>query len=211
MQTKTIGKAAVAGAVSAAVIALLLYIVAAPVAAQTASTTTQTSAAPSSTAPNSWGGGFQWSPGGPFPGGAPAPQGGRMQTQPGPNISVGEAITVTSTQGRFVTVGTSGENGTASGTLTFTVTGKLSQGYTLSLTGGSLVVGGSTYTVASGTAQMDPQASSISGQGSTSPSGQFILRASAQGSFVGSSGLVSIDLQSGSSEYLVTLTGNISS
>ncbi len=199
-----------AGAVSAAVIALLLYIVAAPVAAQTAGTTTQTSATPSSTSTSNWVGGFQWSPGGPFPGGAQAPQGGWMQAQPGPNISVGEIITVTSTQGHFVSVGTGGENGTASGTLTFSVTGKLSQGYTLSLTGGSFVVGGSTYTVTSGTAQMSPQASSISGQGSTSPSGQFILRASAQGSFVGSTGLVSIDLQSGSSEYLVTLTGSIS-
>ena len=126
------------------------------------------------------------------------------------NIPVGQAITITSTQGRYFVVGTPSDNGTASGTLTFTVTGKLSGGYTLSLTSGSVTIGSTTYTIASGTAQMDRGASSITGQGATSPTGQFILRATARGSFAGSTGSVSLDLQSGSSEYLVSLAGSIS-
>ena len=123
---------------------------------------------------------------------------------------MGQTFTITSTSGKYFVVG-SKTNGTASGTLSFTVTGKLAGGYTLSLKSGSLTVAGTTYTVSSGTAQMDRGASGVVGQGSTSQSGQFLLRAMAHGSFVGTTtGLVSIDLQSGSSEYLVLLSGSIS-
>jgi hypothetical protein len=90
------------------------------------------------------------------------------------------------------------------------VTGKLTAGCTLSLTSGSVTIGSTAYTVTSGTAQMDRGALGITGQGVTSPTGQFILRATARGSFAGSTGSVSLDLQSGSSEYLVSLTGSVS-
>lgn len=132
--------------------------------------------------------------------------GGRWSGQNQVNVVVGQTITLTSTSGKYFVVGTPKTNGTASGTLTFTVTGKLSEGYTLSVTSGSLTVAGTTYSVSSGTAQMNGGASGIEGQGSTSPTGQFLLHATARGSFVGSSALVSLDLQSGSSEYLVSLT-----
>jgi hypothetical protein len=137
--------------------------------------------------------------------------GGRSMAQSQVNISVGQSFTITSTAGKYYVVGTPSKNGTASGTLTFTVTGKLSAGYTLSIKSGGLSVAGTTYTVSSGTAQMGRDASSIVGQGATNPTGTFLLRASAHGSFVGSTGTVSLDLQSGSSEYLVLLSGSISS
>jgi hypothetical protein len=127
------------------------------------------------------------------------------------NISVGQTFTLKSSQGRYTVVGNPSDNGTASGTLTFTVTSKLSGGFTLSVTSGSVTVAGATYTITSASAQMNRAASEITGQGSTSPSGQFLLQARASGSFVGSTGQVSLDLQSGSSEYLVTLTGSIQS
>src|SRR2546428_11945648 len=79
---------------------------------------------------------------------------GRFQYQNPVNLTVGQTITVTSTQGNYWVIGTTSTNGSASGTLTFTVTSKLSAGYTLSLTSGSIVVAGTTYNISSGSAQM---------------------------------------------------------
>jgi hypothetical protein len=132
---------------------------------------------------------------------------GQQQSQV--NLSVGQTITVTSTSGEYTTIGTSSTNGTASGTLTFTVTGKLSEGYTLSLNSGSLTIAGAAYTISSGSAQMDPTGTMISGQGTTNPTGQFILHAMVHGTFVGSSASVSLDFTNGTTEYLVTLNGSV--
>jgi hypothetical protein len=103
------------------------------------------------------------------------------------------------------------KNGTASGTLTFTVTGKLARGYTLSLTGGTIVVDGTTYTVASGSAQMGLFANAMVGQGTTTPTGQFLFQAQAHGSFAGTSGSVSLDFTNGTTEYAVALAGIVKS
>ena len=84
------------------------------------------------------------------------------------------------------------------------MTGSLTAGDTLSISG-TVVIDGTTYTISSGTAQMSPSATSISGQGATTPSGDFLLQASAHGSFVGSNGQVSLDLSNGTTEYLVSL------
>lgn len=124
-------------------------------------------------------------------------------------MTVGQTITITSTQGKFYVVGDVQNNGTASGTVTFTVTGKLSAGYTLSITQGSIVVNGTTYTLSSGSALMNPAATTITGQGTTTPTGQFIIQASAHGSFAGTSATMSLDLGTGTTEYLVTLAGTV--
>jgi hypothetical protein len=134
---------------------------------------------------------------------------GRFQHQSPVNLTVGQTITVTSTQGNYWVIGTTSTNGSASGTLTFTVTSKLSAGYTLSLTSGSIVVAGTTYTVSSGSAQMRLSANAMSGQGSTTPAGQFLLQAQARGTFVGTSGSVLLDFTNGTTEYAVALTGTI--
>lgn len=137
------------------------------------------------------------------------PMGAQTNQFQKPNLSVGQTITITSTQGRFKMLG-SQVNGTASGTLTFTVTGKFARGYSLSLTGGSINVNGVTYTVSSGSAQMGLFANNIIGQGATSPTGQFLLQAQAHGDFSGtSSAVVSLDFTTGTTEYAVTLTGTI--
>lgn len=205
MQTNTVQKATLAIAATALVLVVVGYFAMAPqVTAQTSPNTT-TSAGPQ---PGVFGPGmmarvaFRQ-------GGAMFGAGALAQSQA--SISVGQTFTVTSTEGKYFVAGTPSTNGTASGTLTFTVTGKLTAGYTLSISSGSLTVAGTTYTVTSGTAQMGRDAATISGQGATSPTGTFLLRASAHGSFVGSTGTVSIDLQAGSSEYLVFLAGSISS
>ncbi len=138
-------------------------------------------------------------------------RGGRFQFQSPVSLSVGQTITITSTQGKFWVYATPSKNGTASGTLTFTVTGKLARGYTLSVTGGSIVVDGTTYTVSSGSAQMGLFANAMVGQGATTPTGQFLFRAQAHGSFAGTSGSVSLDFTNGTTEYAVALAGTIKS
>jgi hypothetical protein len=95
--------------------------------------------------------------------------------------------------------------------MTFTVTSKLSAGYTLSITSGNLVVGGTTYTISSGTAQTGPFADAITGQGTTTPTGTFLLKAFAGGSFAGTSGQLLLDLKAGSTEYAVALAGSVES
>ncbi len=219
--TTRIAKAATLSVVAVTVVlALLAYsAVLAPATAQTSTTTstsstsTQTSA--TSTTHNQPPGGHGGPFGGPF--GLP-PQGGQGFAQ-GPgrgifqqnrvNVSVGQTITLTSTQGTYFVAGDTAQNGTASGTLTFSVTGSLTTGYTLSLTGGSLVVNGNTYSIASGSAQMDPSATTMTGQGTTTPTGAFIVQASAHGDFVSSSGVVSLDFKAGSTEYLINLVTTV--
>jgi hypothetical protein len=133
--------------------------------------------------------------------------GGAAQGQQVSTMSVGQTFTITSTQGKYFAVGNRNENGTASGALTFTVTGKLTAGYTLSLTSGSIVVNGTTYTVSSGSAQMGPGAAELVGQGATTPTGQFLVRATAHGSFAGTTATASLDFSNGTTEYLVLLAG----
>lgn len=128
---------------------------------------------------------------------------------PPANLAVGQTITLTSTSGQYREINDSSVNGSASGTLTFTVTGKLAEGYTLSLTIGSVTVGSTSYTISSGSAQTGPAASSIQGQGNTSSSGNFIIQAQARGSFAGTSSTIRMDLSAGGSEYLVVLNTSV--
>lgn len=130
--------------------------------------------------------------------------------QSAPSFTTGQAITVTSTSGKYSVVGTQGKtNGTASGTVTITVEGKLTAGYTVSL-GGSITVAGTTYTLTSGSGVMGPGGANVQGEGTTSSSGTFILRASANGNFSGTTtSSVSIDFSNGTTEYVVLLTGTI--
>ena len=212
-------KMILATAAATLVVALVAFaVISTPASAQAApSTTTSNSSIPTVSSPGGTWVQFPGRDSGPLNEVGP-PSAGWGPTMPGAsdhawqqaNFTVGQSFTITSSQGRYTVVGTSGDNGTASGTLTFTVTAKLSGGFTLSMASGSVTMAGTTYTITSGAAQMNPAASGITGQGETSPTGHFLLQASASGSFAGSTGRVSLDLQSGSSEYLVVLSGSVS-
>jgi hypothetical protein len=132
-----------------------------------------------------------------------------------PGLTIGQVINITSTQGHFKVVGDKSENGTASGTVTFTVTGKFANGYTLSITAGNFNVNGTTYTISSGSAQTGHYAHHMVGQGTTvgttsgTTSGAFLMRATAHGTFGGEYATMSLDLQSGTTEYAIFLVGTI--
>jgi len=144
-----------------------------------------------------------------FGGGRAGGRGVHGQTQAA-TFTTGQVITLTSTSGSYFVVGTQGKtNGTASGTLTFTVAGKLTGGYILNV-GGSLTVNGTTYNVTSGSAAMGPGGSGIQGEGATSSSGSYIVRATARGDFSGTTtATVSLDFSNGTTEYAVSLTSTI--
>jgi hypothetical protein len=139
-------------------------------------------------------------------GGGRAGQGQRQAA----TFTTGQTITLASTSGSYFVVGTQGKtNGTASGTLTFTVSGQLTGGYILNV-GGSLTVNGTTYSVTSGSAVMGPGGSGIQGEGATSSSGSYILRATARGDFSGTTtASVSLDFSNGTTEYAVHLVSTI--
>jgi hypothetical protein len=134
-----------------------------------------------------------------------------------PGLTVGQVINITSTSGHFKVVGDKSENGTASGTMSFTVTGKFASGYTLSITTGSLDVNGTTYGISSGSAQTGHYAHHMVGQGtaaavgttSGTASGAFLMQATARGTFGGEYATMSLDLQSGTTEYAIFLVGTI--
>src|SRR5208283_5624458 len=134
MTANAVQKATLAIAAVVLAIAVLGYVaMASPVAAQTATTTSTSSAGSQGRmqAPG-WGAGTPANVRGPL-GQGPMMRGGHAMAQNQVNISVGQTFTVTSTQGKYFVPGTPSTNGTASGTLKFTVTGKLSGGYTLSV------------------------------------------------------------------------------
>lgn len=129
-----------------------------------------------------------------------------------PGLTVGQVITITSTQGHYRVVGDRSVNGTASGTMTFTVTGVFAGGYSLSITTGSLTVNGTTYAVSSGSAETGHHAHRMVGQGTITAgttSGAFLMRATARGTFGGEYATMSLDLQSGTTEYAIFLVGTI--
>lgn len=134
-----------------------------------------------------------------------------------PGLTVGQTITITSTSGHFYVVGDKSETGQASATVTLTVTGKFAGGYSLSITTGSLDVNGTIYSVASGSAEMGPYAHHMVGQGTTTPaatsatsaSGSFLMRATARGSFAGEYATATLDLQTGATEYIISLIGTV--
>ena len=134
-----------------------------------------------------------------------------------PGLTVGQVINITSTQGHFKVVGDKSENGTASGTVTFTVTGKFANGYTLSIKAGNFSVNGTTYAISSGSAQTGHRAHHMVGQGTTTTvgttsgaaSGAFLMKATAHGTFGGEYATMSLDLQSGTTEYAIFLVGTI--
>jgi hypothetical protein len=191
-------------ALGAAVVAALL---AYPAFATTASTNTSPLPSTGSAAAPALNGML---PGSGFRGNVRGPFGDGSRASQTSTFTTGQTITLTSTKGEYFVVGTKGKtNGTASGTLTFTVAGKLTAGYTLNV-GGSLTVNGTTYSVASGSGVMGPGGSGIQGQGATSSSGSFILRAVAHGDFSGTTtSTVSVDFNNGTTEYAVFLTSSI--
>ena len=128
------------------------------------------------------------------------------------DLSAGQTISINSVAGGWREVGNPLQNGTASGTLTLQVTGAFTGGYALSVTGGSLIVNGTTYTISSGSAEMGPYGIHMVGQGQAGTA-SFLFGFRDIGKFGSTDyAIVRVDLKAGSSEYIARLlvTVNVS-
>lgn len=127
-------------------------------------------------------------------------------------LTVGQTLTFTSTSGQFHVVGDASKAGSASGTITLSVTGAFRGGYALSVASGSLTLNGTTYTIASGSAEMGPHEAHLVGQGSLASStpGAFLFAAGAHANFQGQTyNTLRFDLQSNGTEYAVLLLATV--
>ena len=137
--------------------------------------------------------------------GSPAATGGaRVQ------LSTGQTITLTSVAGRYWEVGDRAVNGTASGTMTLQVSVAFRAGYSLTVTGGSLDINGTTYTISGGSALLGPYGAHLLGQGQAGTA-QFLFGGRDLGTFGGTNhAIFHVDLKDGSSEFVARLLVNVS-
>ncbi len=127
------------------------------------------------------------------------------------DLKVGETIILSDLEGRFRQVGKESNEGNASGSFTFTVTGAFNAGYALSITSGTIKIGDQTYTVNSGSAQTGYYGRDVVGQGTAGSGVQFLLHAMIRGTATTPHGMVMLDLQNGTTEYQVLLRATPSS
>ena len=121
-------------------------------------------------------------------------------------LTAGQTITLTSTTGKYVQLSDHTNNGVASGSVVFTVTGAFKGGYSLSIASGTLAIGSTTYAITSGSAEMGPYQAHLVGQGQTSSSGAFLVAAGAHATFTGKTyDTLRFDLTVGGTEYGVVL------
>lgn len=125
-------------------------------------------------------------------------------------LTNGQTIALTSVAGGYWVVGDRASNGTASGTMTLQVSGSLTGGYILNVTGGSFSINGTTYTISSGSAELGPHGVYMVGNGQAG-TGQFLFLDRDLGRFGTSNyGVLRVDLKAGSSEFAARLLVTVS-
>ena len=134
----------------------------------------------------------------------------RSSTAAAIQLFQGQTLTFTSVAGGFWVVGDRASNGTASGSLTVQVSDNFTGGYVLSVTGGSLDINGTTYSISSGSAELGPRGVYMAGHGQAGTA-QFLFLDRDLGRFGSASyGILRVDLKDGASEFaarlLVTIT-----
>jgi hypothetical protein len=122
------------------------------------------------------------------------------------SFTSGQTITFASTAGGYFVIGNHDINGSASGTLTMKVNGVLKGGYVVTVTGGTINIGGSSYTISGGSAEIGPYGRHVVGQGAASNSAFFLFRERSLGRFGGTPyGILTFDLSTGSTQYGIRL------
>ncbi len=121
-------------------------------------------------------------------------------------LSAGQTFTLTSVAGGYHLVGDKSVNGTASGSVSFKVSGAFTGGYALSITGGTISINGTTYTISAGSAELGRYGVNMVGQGQLGSSGQFLLDGRNLGKFGSTDyGILRIDLTNGAQEFGIRL------
>lgn len=125
-------------------------------------------------------------------------------------LAAGQTITLTSVAGGFWVVGDRAANGTASGSMTLQVSDNFTGGYVLSVTGGSMNINGTTYTISNGSAELGPYGANMVGHGQAGTA-QFLFLDRSLGKFGSTNyGVLHVDLKDGTSEFAARLLVTIS-
>jgi hypothetical protein len=120
-------------------------------------------------------------------------------------LSTGQTIALTSVAGGYWMVGDRAVNGTASGSMTLSVSGALKGGYIITVSSGSFSIDGTTYAVSSGSAELGPHGVYMVGQGQAGAA-QFLFLDRSLGKFGSTSyGVLRVDLKDGTSEFMARL------
>ncbi len=120
-------------------------------------------------------------------------------------LSAGQTITLSSVAGGYWAVGDRAANGTASASMTVEVSEALSGGYALTVTGGTLNLNGTTYTISNGSAELGRYGVYMVGQGQAGTA-QFLFLGKDLGRFGSTNyGILRVDLKDGSSEFAARL------
>ena len=119
-----------------------------------------------------------------------------------PDLKVGSVITYTTQSGTYWPPGHRDQNASASVSLEYTVTGVFNQGYSLTLTAGSVTLGDKTYALSSGSAELGPHGGHMIGQATGQDGLQLILHINNLGNFGKNNyATIGIDLNNGSAQY----------
>ncbi len=119
------------------------------------------------------------------------------------DLKVGQTITISTVAGKYRAAGNANETGTATASLTLKVTGAFKHGYALSITGGTITLGNTSYTVTGGSAELGPYGRHMVGQGTGDNGAQFLFHGRGVGNFNGNEyAILRVDFSSGSAEYL---------
>jgi hypothetical protein len=125
-------------------------------------------------------------------------------------LSVGHSITFTSVAGGFRQVGDKSVNGTATGSLSLSVTGVFSRGYTLSVSAGTVAFNEVTYSISGGSAELGPYGVLMVGQAQAGAA-QILFGGRPVGRFGNTSyAILRLDLKDGSNEFFIRLLVTIS-
>ena len=125
-------------------------------------------------------------------------------------LSVGQTITLGSVAGGYWEVGNRDVNGTATGTVTFSVSGAFKGGYSISVTDGSLSINGVTYTISGGSAELGPYGVHMIGQAQAGTA-QFLFVNRDIGKFGSTNySILRVDLTDGTSEFAARLLMTVS-
>jgi hypothetical protein len=121
------------------------------------------------------------------------------------NLTVGQTLTLSALTGRYTSATNSSVKGNASGTLAAKVTAAFKEGYLLTISSGTLTLGGTKYSVTGGTVELVPSGQAGTGTGTTSSSGQFLIQLNIHGTSTNPIARAVLDLKASGSEYLVSI------
>jgi hypothetical protein len=127
-----------------------------------------------------------------------------------PDLKIGSVITFTTASGTYWPPGHRDKNSSAAATLEYTVTGVFNNGYSLSLTAGSVTLGDTNYSLTSGSAELGPHGGLMVGQAAGANGFQLLSRITNLGNFGSANyAIVGMDVNNGSAQFYLRVMATV--